>query len=200
MKDFWNERYGADEFAYGEAPNQWLREELPDVPPMKKQRILLPAEGEGRNAVYAAIKGYDVVAFDQSEKGREKALRLAARHRVEIQYHVTDAADFEIEEGAFDAVGLIYAHFPAALLPALHERCITALRPGGHFILEGFAKEQLPLTSGGPKNEEMLFSVDMLRTQLQGLQTLDLIRERVTLDEGPFHKGEAEVIRAVGLK
>ncbi len=200
MKDFWNDRYGASEFAYGEAPNEWLAEELPDVPPGQAQRILLPAEGEGRNAVYAAIKGYDVVAFDQSEKGREKALQLAARHGVTIDYRIDDAIHFQIEPGAYDVVALIYAHFPADLLPIIHERCIEALRPGGHFILEGFAKEQLPLNSGGPKNEAMLFSIDELSQQLAGLRTLDLQRERIVLSEGPYHQGEAEVIRAVGLR
>lgn len=200
MKDFWNERYGASEFAYGEAPNEWLAEELPDVPPGQSQRILLPAEGEGRNAVYAALKGYAVVCFDQSEKGREKALQLAARHDVTIDYRISDAGEFPIEAGTFDVVALIYAHFPATLLPELHQRYIHALRPGGHFILEGFAKEQLPLNSGGPKNEDMLFSVDELKAQLSALRTLDLRRERVVLSEGSYHRGEAEVIRAVGLK
>lgn len=200
MKEFWNKRYGSDEYAYGEAPNSWLREELPDVPPMKKQRILLPAEGEGRNAVYAAIKGYEVIAFDISEAGREKALQLASKNRLEIEYQVVDACDFEIEEGRYDVVALIYAHFPAAILAGLHQRYVRALREGGHFILEGFAKEQLPMNSGGPKNEEMLFSIDMLRKQLSELKTLDIRRERIQLDEGFYHSGEAEVIRAVGLR
>jgi SAM-dependent methyltransferase len=200
MNDFWNERYGAPEFAYGEAPNNWLEQELPDVPPGQTQRILLPAEGEGRNAVFAAKKGYTVVCFDASEKGREKAMQLAERHGVVIDYRINDAMHFQIEPGAYDVVALIYAHFPADLLPIIHARCVEALRPGGHFILEGFAKEQLPLNSGGPKNEAMLFSIDELSQQLAGLRTLDLRRERVLLNEGAFHQGEAEVIRATGLK
>ena len=72
MKDFWNQRYAADEYAYGTAPNAFFKAVLDPLPP---GRILLPAEGEGRNAVYAAKLGWEVVAFDQSEGGQKKAMK-----------------------------------------------------------------------------------------------------------------------------
>jgi hypothetical protein len=72
----WNERYGADEYVYGKEPNGFLKEFIDNHPPGK---ILLPAEGEGRNAVYAASKGWEVTAFDFSEEGKKKALKLALK-------------------------------------------------------------------------------------------------------------------------
>jgi hypothetical protein len=74
MKEQWNERYSASEYIYGTGPNTWLVEKLAGLQPGK---ILFPAEGEGRNAVHAARLGWNVAAFDQSEAGRKKALKLA---------------------------------------------------------------------------------------------------------------------------
>ena len=77
MKQFWDERYGDDEYAYGTKPNTWFAEQLAR---MAQGRLLLPAEGEGRNAVYAAKLGWEVTAFDISAAGRDKAMRLAEKH------------------------------------------------------------------------------------------------------------------------
>jgi len=74
MIDFWNARYAAAEYAYGTEPNAFFKAQLDQLTP---GRLLLPAEGEGRNAVYAAKKGWEVVAFDQSDAGQKKALKLA---------------------------------------------------------------------------------------------------------------------------
>jgi hypothetical protein len=75
MKEFWNERYSNKLFVYGKEPNVFFREELEKMPVGK---ILLPAEGEGRNAVFAALQGWEVFAFDNSEEGMKKALLLAS--------------------------------------------------------------------------------------------------------------------------
>ncbi len=85
MRDFWNVRYSEEIYAYGTAPNVFFSSELKKLPPGK---ALFPAEGEGRNAVYAATCGWNVIAFDQSEAGKEKALQLAAKKGVEIDYAV----------------------------------------------------------------------------------------------------------------
>ncbi|MDX1604123.1 MAG: SAM-dependent methyltransferase, partial [Salinimicrobium sediminis] len=85
MQEFWNERYQREEYIYGKDPNEYLKAQLKNLTP---GRILFPAEGEGRNAVHAAKKGWQVSAFDQSEEGRKKALRLAEAEGVEIDYTV----------------------------------------------------------------------------------------------------------------
>lgn len=81
--DFWNEMYGTEEFRYGTTPNEFFKEKLDK---MKPGSVLLPAEGEGRNAVYAATQGWDVTAFDISAQGKEKAVQLAKQHNVSINY------------------------------------------------------------------------------------------------------------------
>jgi hypothetical protein len=64
----WDDRYGKIEFAYGEQPN-FLKEQLIKIP----AGSIFPAEGEGRNAIYAATQGWNVHAFDQSIEGKESA-------------------------------------------------------------------------------------------------------------------------------
>ncbi|MGB0432101.1 MAG: hypothetical protein ACPGLV_16620, partial [Bacteroidia bacterium] len=86
MIDFWDKRYGADEFAYGTLPNEFLKEQLKNY---SEGSILLPAEGEGRNAVFAAKQGFEVTAFDMSTAGQKKALQLAKSQKVEIDYEIT---------------------------------------------------------------------------------------------------------------
>jgi len=85
LQQFWDERYSQPEYAYGREPNVFFREQ---IEPLQPGRLLMPAEGEGRNGVYAARKGWVVDAFDISEKGREKALRLAEEMGVAIHYQV----------------------------------------------------------------------------------------------------------------
>ncbi|MDO9180804.1 MAG: hypothetical protein Q7U04_00280, partial [Bacteriovorax sp.] len=71
----WNDRYKSEEFFYGEAPNDFLKQVASSIPP--KSKILCLAEGEGRNAVYLAILGHEVTAVDQSVVGLEKLQSLA---------------------------------------------------------------------------------------------------------------------------
>lgn len=192
-QQFWNERYARQDFVYGTEPNVWFREQLAALPAGK---ILLPAEGEGRNAVYAARLGWEVFALDLSEKGQEKAFKLAGQAGVFIQYDLADIRQYPIEEnGPWDAVGLFYAHFPPDLRAATHQRLAQALRPGGRLILEAFQPEQLKRNSGGPKNLDMLYTLDMLREDFAGLQVIHASYASVELEEGQGHSGIAEVIR-----
>ena len=110
MKEKWDDRYSEKEFAYGEQPNIYLKEQLTKFPLGK---ILFPAEGEGRNSVYAATLGWNVFAFDQSAEGKRKANQLADRHQVKITYEVGEFQSIKYQPNEFDAIGLIYAHFPA---------------------------------------------------------------------------------------
>lgn len=80
-KNKWDKRYSSEEFAYGEEPNKYLKQQLDKL---KVGTILFPAEGEGRNAVYAALLGWNVFAFDISKEGKKKALQLAKSNNVMI--------------------------------------------------------------------------------------------------------------------
>ncbi|MBN8678017.1 MAG: class I SAM-dependent methyltransferase [Chitinophagales bacterium] len=192
-QQFWNERYASEDFVYGTEPNVWFREQLEALP---VGRILLPAEGEGRNAVYAARLGWEVFALDLSEKGKEKALKLAANAGVQMQYDLADIRQYPVaENGPWDAVGLFYAHFPPELRAETHLRIAQALRAGGYLILEAFQPEQLNRNSGGPKSADMLYTLDMLRNDFAGLREIHAFLASVELDEGPGHSGVAEVVR-----
>lgn len=197
MQSFWDERYAQPEYIYGTEPNVYFRQQLDALPPGK---LLLPAEGEGRNAVYAASQGWQVTAFDLSTEGRRKALALAAQQDVEIDYHIMgfEAMDWQAEQ--FDAIALVFAHLPPPLRQAAYPRLLDFLRPGGTLILEGFAKAQLGKPSGGPKVLEMLFSEAELRADLGALSSLVFEEKEIVLDEGRYHEGEAAVIRLIGKK
>ena len=202
MRDFWNVRYSEEAYAYGTAPNVFFRDELKKLSPGK---ALFPAEGEGRNAVYAATCGWNVVAFDQSEAGKEKALQLAAEKGVEIDYAVTSLAEFEAQEGSFDALILIYAHFPEDLRKAFHQKLSQMVKPGGVLLLEGFSKRHLAYNSvneraGGPKELSMLFSLEELAADFSDFEFQFSEEATVQLNEGLYHVGESAVVRLVGVK
>ncbi len=202
MKDFWNVRYSEEAYAYGTAPNVFFRDELKKIPPGK---ALFPAEGEGRNAVHAATCGWNVVAFDQSETGKEKALQLAANKGVEIDYQVTSLAEFETHEESFDALVLIYAHFPEALRKAFHQKLSQMVKPGGFLLLEGFSKQHLEYNSvneraGGPKELSMLFSFEEVAADFSDFEIQFSEETTVQLNEGLYHVGESAVVLLVGIK
>jgi len=197
QEDFWNKRYAAAEYVYGIAPNDFFKEHLDQLKPGS---ILLPAEGEGRNAVYAALQGWKVTAFDISKNGGEKALQLSKKNNVSIDYKVTGVLDFKTDK-QFDVIGLSYAHFPTNIRKQANEYLlIFFLKPKGTVIFEAFAKAQLGKASGGPKNQEMLFSIKEIKEEFSGLQFEILEQQTLQLDEGERHKGKAEVIRFLAQK
>ncbi|MCB0599509.1 MAG: methyltransferase domain-containing protein [Lewinellaceae bacterium] len=197
MKEFWDQRYGEAAYVYGKAPNAFLKEQLAALPPA---RALFPAEGEGRNAVYAATLGWQVTAFDYSEAGRRKAEALAREFGVRIDYQIAEVEGFPFPESTFDLVGLFFVHLPPASRQLLHRQAAQCLRPGGRIILEAFSKQQLGLSSGGPKRDDMLFSVREIKKDFPSLQ-LQLLEETETiLSEGPYHNGPAWVIRLLGAR
>lgn len=202
MKEFWDQRYGDDNYAYGETPNTWFKNRIDGIKPGK---ILLPGEGEGRNAVYAARLGWDVYAFDQSKEGKKKAELLAKKYGVFINYQVLELSEIAYELEIFDIIATVFVHFPPGLREKYHRILGSYLKPGGRFIIEGFSKQQLTRVSendsgGGPKNEAMLFSVDELKSDFTNYDIKELLEEVVHLDEGQFHNGMSAVIRFDGRK
>jgi len=197
MNNFWNQRYDTEEFVYGREPNSFFAKSLE---PLKPGKILLPGEGEGRNAVYAAGLGWKVDAFDQSSVGAEKAERFAREKGVQINYKACELAEFPFEEGVYDVIGLVYFHAPTPVRKLLHQKVLEALKPGGMIILEGFHSSQLGRDSGGPQSLELLFTREILLEDFSSLE-IELIGEvEENLDEGLFHDGPAKLIRFRGIK
>jgi SAM-dependent methyltransferase len=140
MRDFWNSRFSGNEYVYGEEPNTFFAEELQKYQP---GALYLPGEGEGRNAVFAAVKGWKPVAVDWSAAGKEKAEKLAQKNETSITYHIADLTTYQPEPQSFDAAALLFVHLPPAERELLHRSVIEALKPGGVIILEAFTTEQL---------------------------------------------------------
>lgn len=198
MNQFWDERYAPERYYYGKEPNEFLKFCVDSNTP---GRILLPGDGEGRNSVYAASKGWEVYSFDQSAMGRKKALQLAAEKGVSINYDVCDLDDYTLDENAYDMIALIYVHlFPGQRILS-HKRFIDALKPDGKLVMEVFSKKQFGKSSGGPKQMDLLYDVDELKVDFA---LLDISRaEEMTVfkdEDSVGHHGEAEIIRFIGTK
>lgn len=200
MKEMWDARYAEVEYAYGETPNRFFAAQLGAPPKPGHSRILLPADGEGRNGVHAARLGWRVDAFDISESGRTKALALAARHGVEIDYAVAGFEDASWEPGSYDALALIFAHMHERTRQATHRRLVEALAPGGRLILEAYSQQQLGRGTGGPPKLEMLYSLEDARADFGALEILLLEQVEVEVIEGKYHTGVASVVRLVARR
>lgn len=196
MQQFWDERYQETEYVYGEAPNAYFKAFIDTLQP---GTLLLPAEGEGRNAIYAASRGWVVEAFDYSAVARDKALKHAAAKGVKIRYDLQDITQFKASK-QYDMVALLYVHLPAALRHDFHTKMYKSIKPGGFLLLEAFAKEQLGLNSGGPKDAALLYDAPSICSDFPFLHQLSCEQKEVILDEGPFHQGKAAVLRLTGQR
>ena len=198
----WEDRFGKEAFAYGTEPNDFLKSQLDLLSP---GTILFAAEGEGRNAVYAARKGWKVSAFDISQEGKKKALKLAEVHQVNLDYQLGLLPALNFTPNQFDVIALIYAHFPAAIKSEYHQQLEKLLKPGGTIIFEAFSKNHLEYVIanpnvGGPKDIHMLFSVEEIQQDFPNFENILLEEKVIELHEGEYHNGTGSVIRFVGKK
>lgn len=202
MKKLWDERYSNEAFAFGENPNEFLKETLPQFIP---EKALFAAEGEGRNAVFAAGLGWEVSAFDLSEFGKMKAEKLATKNKVNIDYTVGDIQTLKYDANSFDALVMIFAHFPASIKSSCHQKLISYLNPGGIVIFEAFSKNHIQYNSinpkvGGPKDIDQLYSIEEIKKDFKDFEIIELIETETDLSEGLYHIGKGSVIRFVGRK
>lgn len=193
----WDERYRDTGYAYGTNPNEFLVAVAASIPP---GAVLSLAEGEGRNAVYLAARGYRVTAVDSSRVGLGKAQALAAAHGVAITTIQADLASFTIDTTAWEGILACYCHLPAAIRAPLHRAAVAGLKPGGVFVLEAFGKGQLGRESGGPQSLDLLMSLDELGEELAGLELLHARETERELHEGRYHSGLATVVQILGRK
>ncbi|OWQ96346.1 class I SAM-dependent methyltransferase [Sphingopyxis witflariensis] len=123
---FWNERYASEKYLFGTQPNAFLAREAHRLTPGSK--ILAIADGEGRNSVFLAQHGHDVVATDISELAINKARSLAKRRGVAVEYRLVDLTGWDWPEETFDAVIGIFIQFAG---PALRTRMLGGCRRHG---------------------------------------------------------------------
>lgn len=196
--NFWDDRFSGEEFIYGMEPNQFFKEQIDKIP--KPGKLILPGEGEGRNAVYAARAGWQVDALDQSKIAKQKALMLAQQYGVQINYKVIDLNNFSPKKNSYNAAAVIFVHLPPAERVELHKKLIGSLTKGGIILLELFSKNQLGKESGGPQDISMLSSVEEIQSDFENMKTILIEERNLYLNEGSKHSGEASVIRFVGEK
>lgn len=209
--DFWNSRFSEPGYAYGTEPNAFLVSQKHYLMPGLK--ALAVADGEGRNGVWLAQQGLDVLSVDGSEVGLRKARELAQRRGVSIRTEQAELTRWQWPENAFDIVVAIFIHFPPEHRARMHANMLRALKPGGVLIMEAFTPEQLEYKTGGPPVREMLYSVEMMCSDFDIPACADaaqgkkpgatpaeilLLQQTLTeLHEGLYHRGTASVVRLV---
>jgi len=195
IKTVWDERFAGDEFVYGETPNEWLAAQAGILPATGCALAL--GDGEGRNGVWLAERGLEVLAVDASRVGLDKAEILARRRGVARLYHTECAWVQEASWPArrWDVAVLCYLHLPSALRHGIHAQVAASLAPGGLLVLEAFTPRQPAHKTGGPSDPDLLYEPAALREDFRGLEILHLEERVVELDEGRLHKGPSAVVR-----
>lgn len=197
-KQFWNDRYAEQGFAYGTEPNKFLRSFAAEFRP--GQRALLVCDGEGRNGVWMAQQGLEVLSVDQSLVGLQKAQALADERGVQLETVCADIYQWHWPVAEFDFVILIYAHFREPDRERLHQAALNALKPGGQVILEAYTKQQDNYSSGGPQDPGMLYTEDMMREDFAGATISRLQSLVAMLNEGKYHVGDGAIVRLVATR
>lgn len=194
--EFWNERYKEQVFAYGMEANDFLQEQTFPL----GSKILCLAEGEGRNGVYLAEQGHDVTCVDYSEEGVRKMAQLAEIKGVQIHPICADLNEFEFKENTWDAIVIIFGHFPEDLRKKVHGQLFKALKDGGKLVMESYHKDQVNYKTGGPMTTTLLYSEEELRSDLSTFHSLKINQTIREVHEGEFHFGNAAVIQVLGEK
>lgn len=194
----WDERYAGDDYVYGTEPNDYLKAQVELF--ARGARVLCLAEGEGRNAVFLAEQGLDVVAVDASAVGLAKAERLAQARGVSIETQTVDLADIDLGQGQWDGIVSIFCHLPPNVRQALHQKVFDALKPGGLLVLEAYRPEQLLFKTGGPPRAEWMMTAEQLQEELAPLQFEQLQEMDRPIHEGHGHTGLGAVVQAVCIK
>ena len=197
--DRWETRYRAPGYAFGREPNYFLAACKHLLP--KSGRALAIADGEGRNGVWLAEQGLDVVSLDFSPSAQAKAATLAREHGVTMTIERGDVHNWDYPEAAFDVVCEIFTQFST---PSERARkwagMKKALKRDGLLILIGYTPKQLQYGTGGPKEIENLYTRTLLEEAFGGFRDIKIGEEELDMHEGASHAGFSAVINLTGWK
>ncbi|HET9619615.1 MAG TPA: methyltransferase domain-containing protein [Pseudolabrys sp.] len=195
----WQERYATDEYRFGTAPNAFLAAQANRLP--KSGKALAIADGEGRNGVFLAERGLDVLSLDFSPNGQAKARKLAAARGVTIRTEQADVINWGYPPDTYEVVAAIFFQFVA---PAERDRIFAGikrtLKKGGLLLLEGYGPKQLEYKTGGPGILENLYTREILETAFGDLATCDIREYDAELHEGAGHGGMSALVDLVAVK
>ncbi|OYZ18073.1 MAG: SAM-dependent methyltransferase [Bdellovibrio sp. 28-41-41] len=198
MKNQWNDRYGQSEYYYGTAPNTFLVDQVNQFE--QNAKVLCLAEGEGRNAVFLAKKGFQVTAVDSSQVGLDKLAELAVKNNVVIDTICCDLNEFVFEDSYWSGIVSIWCHLPSELRTKVHKGVVFGLKPGGIFVLEAYRPEQLKFRTGGPQNADLMPTLSQVVSELPGLKPVLAHEIERNVSEGIGHQGLSAVVQFVGTK
>jgi len=193
----WDERYAEEGWVFGTEPNDFLREQAHLIP---EGRVLCLGEGEGRNSVFLAELGYEVVGVDRSQVGMDKAQALANERGVFVETVVSSVEDFDLREGEWEGIVSVFFHLPPELRRRVHGAVVQGLAPGGILILEAYTPRQLAFGTGGPPDADRLMTVELLVEELDGLEVLVARETEREVHEGRMHHGLGSVVQFVGIR
>ena len=197
--DRWQERYATDEYRFGTAPNAFLASQAKLLP--KSGKALAVADGEGRNGVFLAEHGLDVLSLDFSPNAQAKARKLAAARGVTISVEQADVINWSYPPDAFDVVAAVFFQFAA---PPDRDRIFAGikrtLKRGGLLLLEGYGPKQLEYKTGGPGILENLYTREILEAAFGDFASLDIREYDAELHEGAGHGGMSALVDLVAVK
>ncbi|HEY3267492.1 MAG TPA: class I SAM-dependent methyltransferase [Armatimonadota bacterium] len=194
----WDERFATEDYAYGTEPNEFLVQAADHLP--QNGDVLCLAEGEGRNAVWLAKRGYHVTAMDGSRAGLLKAARLAGEANVVVTLQAADLNGYTIAPARWDAIVAIWIPMPPDLRRRILRECVQGLKPGGAFVWVGYGPRQLEYGTGGPPHIEMLPTAAEVAAELDGLTIVHAADVDRPVLEGRYHSGMSAVVEVVGKK
>jgi cyclopropane fatty-acyl-phospholipid synthase-like methyltransferase len=198
-REFWNQRFSGDTYLFGTEPNAFLLSQRKRLKP--GMRALAVADGEGRNGVFLARLGLDVLSTDFSPVALEKARKLAAAAGVALGTECVDVATWDWGAPRFDVVAGIFIQFVG---PAERARMFAnikhVLKPGGLLLLEGYRPKQLEYGTGGPSQVENLYTRELLEEVFADMEILHLAEHDSVIDEGERHKGMSALIDLVAKR
>lgn len=196
QQEFWNSKFSREGFLYGLKPNSFIASKVKSFP--KNAKVLCLGEGEGRNAIFLAKRGFEVVAIDASDIGLKKLEQRAKEENLNIKTICMDLNNWEASQ-KYDVIIASYLHMYKNEREALFDKIDDSLALDGIFVGEFFSVNQLSYTSGGPKDAELLYTIEDFKSHYVFSDAQ--VTEQITiLDEGKGHQGEACVIRVNLLK
>lgn len=197
--NIWDERYAGEDYHFGTAPNAFLASQHALLKP--GMRCLAVADGEGRNGVWLAEQGLEVVSMDGSPVAVAKARKLAQERGVQVDCEVGDLLSWDCGEGCFDVVVAIFIQFLSPEQRAtVFARLKRALKPGGLFLLQGYTPRQLDFRTGGPSQADNLYTEPMLRSAIADMEILHFSEHISFISEGDGHYGVSALMDLVARK
>ncbi len=195
----WETRFRPPDYVFGKEPNAFLKAQAHRLRP--GQTALSVADGEGRNGVWLAEQGLDVLAIDFSPAALAKGRALAKERRVQLRTEVADVTKWRWPEAAFDVVVAIFTQvvFPAERV-AFFVNLKRALKPGGILLMQGYRVEQLTYRTGGPPEAERLYTRALLEDAFGDMAELEIREHDSAINEGTGHVGMSALIDLIAKK